>query len=105
MIEAADLTIGNDSGFCHLAGVLQARTLAICGPTARNLFAWYRTVETVEPYLQCRGCYWRSDRGYRRACSVGCEALAETTAARVMDAARLMLDRDFPAAETAGPRI
>ncbi|MCX7806529.1 MAG: glycosyltransferase family 9 protein, partial [Planctomycetota bacterium] len=88
LIEGADIVIGNDSGICHLAGVLGVPALAICGPTGGEaIFGWYRCVRPIQAPAACSPCWWLSARGHRRACAHGCDALWSVRPGDVLAAA------------------
>lgn len=76
IVGGADIVAGNDSGICHLAGVLGVPAVAVCGPTdGEAIFGWYGCVRNIQAPADCSPCYWLAARGYKRACVHGCDAL------------------------------
>jgi ADP-heptose:LPS heptosyltransferase len=102
LVQAADLTIGNDSAVCHVAGMLNAPALALCGPSpGRVVFGWYGCVDVLQGTGPCTCCAWRPERGWRLACRMGCEVMMNLRPARVLEAITRKLS-GLPAEETAG---
>jgi predicted O-methyltransferase YrrM len=68
--------VGNDSGACHVAGMLGAAAVALCGQIDGNkLFGIYPSVKVINGGLPCSGCHWWGP-AYRRECDSACASLA-----------------------------
>ena len=58
IIEQADLVIGADCGFVHIAGTLNRPCIAIVAPSSGvKTFGWYNTVKIIEAASKCSSCY------------------------------------------------
>lgn len=77
MVKKADLVLGVDPTMLHLAGVLQTKAIALCGPMSGfEDFSWYKTVEYIQGKTPCSPCFTdRNNAAYNRFCSYGCNAL------------------------------
>jgi ADP-heptose:LPS heptosyltransferase len=76
LMSLSSLVIGNDSGMTHFAGLCGAPALAVCSPTiGRYVFGAYPSVKCVQSDKFCSGCYWSPNRGFKRYCNEGCEAM------------------------------
>lgn len=81
LLGKASVVAGNDSGITHLAATVGVPTVAALGPTDRSIVFGHcldvlRSVGMES--VNCFGCHFRYDKGYRIACDHGCEALART---------------------------
>lgn len=85
LLARCKVVVGNDSGMCHLAGVLKVRAVAICGPNdGFRVFGFYGCVDVINATMGCAPCYWRGE--YQRACDQMCEALFQIQAWNVAEA-------------------
>ena len=77
-IRNAKLTIGNDSGPAHVAGLYGAKAIALCGQIDGR-FVYYHspTVYPVLPpnHVPCAPCHWSKDAGWSNLCGQTCSAL------------------------------
>lgn len=79
VIQQSDMTVGCDSGMCHVAGLLRKPALAVCGPTVGSIvFGGWPTVRQVQAPGSCTGCLWFQENGWKPWCGFGCGALADT---------------------------
>lgn len=93
LIRHAKITIGNDSGIPHVAGLLDAPTLAlITHIKPDNLFS-LTGVDVMTSPEPCVGCYWKMEKGYRAACNINCHALACIPPRQVFQAVLTILSR------------
>jgi len=68
-----------------LAGTLGIPGVALCGPTSGvRVFDWYDSIRGVGGALECSPCYWKTERGYHRACETQCDALAQISIEEVV---------------------
>lgn len=78
VIARSDIVIGNDSGMCHVAGILRKPSLSVCGPTDGNIvFGGWPTVRHIQAPGSCAGCLWFQDGGWQPWCGFGCGILAD----------------------------
>ncbi len=89
LLHYAWLHVGNDSSMCHLAGLMQKSTLALCSSThGPTVFGWYDSVEVMQTTAHCSACYYRESHGFQYPCAAGCNAMwdlkPEIVFARVM---------------------
>lgn len=88
LVRRADLVIGDDSAGLHLAGLLHRPGIALCGCTrGPQIFGNYEVVRVVQTDLPCSGCLSDPRRGWRRACTFGCEAMGAITPKAVITVA------------------
>lgn len=83
----SSLVVGNDSGPVHVAGMVGAEALAVCGPQLR-CFEHCPTVEVLairREEMGCVGCGFRGERGYRAACDFQCRAMMELGPEKVFE--------------------
>jgi hypothetical protein len=79
----AACVVGLDSGLTHLAGILGAPTLALCGQTrGEQIFGAYPRVTPVYGPLPCNGCHWQPPH-HPRDCRPHCPSLKQVTPERV----------------------
>ena len=78
VIDRSDIVVGNDSGMCHVAGILRKPALSVCGPTDGHIvFGGWPTVRHIQAPGACAGCLWFQDGGWKTWCSFGCGILAD----------------------------
>jgi heptosyltransferase-2 len=99
VLSRADLVISNDTGLMHLASALHLKTIAIFGPTTRELGFfpmgdWVRVVE--HPGLSCRPC---SHIGSRQCPRSHFRCMIEVKPAAVTAAAEPFLENYIKATE------
>lgn len=89
LMKRADLVIANDSGPAHIAGTLDVRTIAICGLSQPGRVFGHMDsvvgVHVAKEVVECVGCHFRSDRGFRAACQAGCAAMMALRPQDVME--------------------
>jgi hypothetical protein len=79
LLSLATVVAGNDSGIPHLSATIGRPTVVTLGPTIESIvFGHCQDVVRVvsRPDVECFGCHFRFEKGYRVACDHGCEALA-----------------------------
>lgn len=85
MMLTADLVVANESGPAHLAGTLDVPTLGIIGALdPRTMWGHMPSVVPISSKLECVGCHWQPEKGYRPWCAQGCEALFSLPAVDVI---------------------
>lgn len=96
MVQAAAVTVCNDSGPVHLAAALGRPAVAVHAmmrPEA--LTAGYATVRSVCPVSRCTGCHTLERRGYvPQICGSACSALATVSEERVAEAVMGVIGED-----------
>lgn len=59
LITESKISICNDSGPAHMAGILGKKCIALCGPTnGDKVFSFWPSVRSVNGGLACSGCNW-----------------------------------------------
>lgn len=85
----ADVVVSSDSAGVHLGGISGTPTVGLWGATdpwvVSSLYPSVRPVRVARSVCGCVGCHFRGERGWRRACDAGCQALARLTPAAVLD--------------------
>ena len=95
VVARSDMVIGNDSGVCHIAGILRKPALSICGPTDGNIvFGGWPTVRHIQAPGACAGCLWYQDGGWKPWCSYGCGILADLKPAAVLPRIKKILQEE-----------
>jgi hypothetical protein len=88
-INKCDAVVGNDSGGAHMSGLLQRRTVVLCGPS-RQMYEHYgdciTEVRVDKSVVPCVGCHFQRKHGSRAACNAGCDALQSLPVATVREA-------------------
>ena len=84
MLGAAGV-IATANAAAHLAGLFSVPCVALHSQVAAE-FLWECTeVASVVPEMKCAPCRWDVEKGYTRACELGCSALATISPERVME--------------------
>lgn len=94
LYKAADLVIAIDSGPANVAGMVDAPTLALLGPTLPTIFALCPSVTCLaapKTRIDCVGCYF--GHPFRGACDLGCMALSRLFVEDVLAHTRDLLSR------------
>lgn len=91
LMQAARLTITNDSGPFHLASALGLPVLALSAIMPASTFAEYATGPhpaqiITPPAPTCAGCHFQPRLGYRPPCHTACRELSSLTPATVLTA-------------------
>jgi ADP-heptose:LPS heptosyltransferase len=79
LMSLSTVVAGNDSGIPHLSATIGRPTVAAMGPTVDSIIFGHCTdvVRVVgQREVDCFGCHFLYDKGYRVACDRGCEALS-----------------------------
>ncbi len=86
LMTAARVTVGNDSGMIHLAGMLRRPAIALCAMIrGESVFGLYPSVRVIDGPLHCTGCHWNSGLRARVNCDgMVCASLAAITPAAVL---------------------
>lgn len=101
-IGSAACLIGNDSGMVHLAGLLGAPAIALCGLIrGENLYGIYPNVMVINGPLSCTGCHWRGEVRAAAGCTNTCFSLAAIRPEDVMALVPVRRQWTFPAEELA----
>lgn len=79
LLSLSAVVAGNDSGIPHLSATIGTPTVVAMGPTVSSIIYGHcmdvvRTVERSD--IECFGCHFKFEKGYRVACDHGCEALS-----------------------------
>lgn len=65
LIKVAKCVIANDSGMAHLAGALNTKAIALCGPSeGTSIFGFWNSVKPINGKLHCNACYWHGEYYY-----------------------------------------
>ncbi len=84
MLGAAAV-ISTANAAAHLAGLFSVPCVALHSQVSAE-FLWECTeVASVVPETKCAPCRWDVEKGYTRACELGCSALATISPERVME--------------------
>jgi hypothetical protein len=86
-IAHAAITVGNDSGIVHLAGLLDKPALAILSQMRPEfLFREAPSIRSIVPPTRCAGCHWQAEGGWDNVdCAHHCLALGAITPDAVSD--------------------
>lgn len=72
----ARLAIANDSGLAHLAGIVGAETVVLCGwSVGERIYGFYPRVTCLQGMLQCNGC-WSNSPPYDEVLCATCANLS-----------------------------
>lgn len=92
LLNSAAIVIGNDSMPAHLGGTIGRPTLAMMGPTHRNVFAHVSDVLPMHSEaVDCVGCHF--GRPFRVACDMMCAGLATLLPGDVAKTVSFILDK------------
>jgi hypothetical protein len=72
------LVVGCDSAPIHMAGITNTKSIAILGPTTKNVFSHLPLVRCIsidKEIVPCVGC-WFQNKFQQNPCSLGCVALS-----------------------------
>lgn len=89
-IAHASITVGNDSGVVHLAGLLNRPALCIISQMRPEfLFREAPSIKSITPRTKCTGCHWQAEGGWDNIdCAQTCYALATISPDEVFEAIR-----------------
>lgn len=92
LIGSAAVIVANDSMPAHMGGTLGRPTLAMMGPTSRNVFAHLPSVLPIHSNATaCAGCHY--GQPFRAACDMMCQALATLIPSDVAKTVSLIVDQ------------
>ena len=80
-VAHASITIGNDSGMVHVAGLLGRPAIALVSQMRPEfLFKEAPSISSIVPPMSCAGCHWQEEGGWNPTdCGNSCMALGTIT--------------------------
>lgn len=82
----AAITVGNDSGIAHLAGIMGRPAVVVCGQTVGDrIFNCYPQVTCLQGRLDCDGCWWQEPFVGTR-CDASCASMQSVLPSDVLRA-------------------
>lgn len=94
LLSLSAVVAANDSGIAHLSATIGRPTVVAMGPTIGTIIFGHSTDvvrQVTSEQIECRGCHFRFEKGYRVACDYGCEVLSMISWSRLKSEIRSAL--------------